>query len=115
MSTFARVTFSVRRPTPDNHWEYERISPGSPYGSGFIPMNFPPAVGDLIILQDEHRDIEGGPVFQVVARQWATSNYGSPSWPYTFPEPKEGPLLDIVVEPADEGSFRNEKPEDELL
>lgn len=114
MSTFARVTFSVRRPTPDNHWDYQRISPDSPYGSGFVPMNFPPVVGDLIILQDAHREVEGGPVFQVIGRQWAHSNYGSPSWPHNAPEPREGPLLNIVVEPA-EGIFRNERPENELL
>jgi hypothetical protein len=113
-SEFARVIFSVRSLTTDSHWRYRRISPGSPYGSGRLPMRFPPVIGDLIILQDAYEEIEGGPVFRVVDRQWAHSQYRSPDWPYDAPEPREGPLLDVIVEPA-EGVYRNEQPESELL
>ena len=108
-STFARVKFSVRSPATADSWHYDRITLDSPYGGGFTPMHHPPAVGDLIVLSDKHRDDLSG-VFRVVERQWVHASYGSASWPLSKPEPADGPLLDIIVEPS-EGAYRDEEPE----
>jgi hypothetical protein len=85
----------------------------SPGGSAFVPFEYPPAVGDLISLWDSdlhNRGLpqpEGGPVFRVIDRQWGHVSWGSAMWPYGKNEPIEGPLVDIIVEPA-KGAYRDE-------
>ncbi|WP_435244935.1 hypothetical protein [Streptomyces tendae] len=68
---------------------------------------YPPAVGDLIYLWDTGKR-EGG-TYEVLARQWLHSSYGSTDWPAGEQRPLEGPLLDVVVQPA-VGVFRDEAP-----
>ena len=106
-----RCDFSVRRPAPDNKWNYERLRFETWYGNTFLPLAYPPAVGDLIILQPDPEPAHetGGPIFRVVGRMWAHPQYGSMSWKYGTPTPESGPSLDIVVEPA-EGLYLNEAP-----
>jgi hypothetical protein len=83
---------------------------GPPGGGGYLHTDHPPVPGDLIHLWDSLTD-QGGP-YQVVARHWLHSSYGSPDWPYDLAASTEGPLVYIVVEPA-EGVFRNEIPREE--
>jgi hypothetical protein len=40
---------------------------------------------------------------------WSYAAFGSVVWPYGKSEPAEGPMLDIIVEPA-EGVYRDEAP-----
>jgi hypothetical protein len=105
-----RCKFAVRYPAGDGKWRYQSVIVAGYDSSAFAPMRYPPAPGDLISLWDQFRGrLEGGPVFQVVARMWMHSSYGSADWPYGKPEPQSGPLLDIIVEPA-EGAYRDETP-----
>jgi len=114
-SSWPRVRYAVRYPAGDGRWRYEPVDIAHPDGSGFIPVEHPPAVGDLINLYDRSRaarklpPLEGGPVFRVLARLWVHSSWGSADWPYGEREPRSGPLLDIIVEPAD-GPYRDEAP-----
>jgi len=72
-------------------------------------MEHPPAPGDLITLWSRTGAVEGGPVFRVLERLWSHASFGSVTFPYGAEEPREGPLLDIIAEPA--GSpYRDEAP-----
>lgn len=103
MSAAPRVGFMIRYPAGDGKWWFRPVYLPAPADSS-MPMAYPPAPGDLISLYDdrdgENHQPEGGPVFRVVARMWNHAAYGSGSWPYGRPEPVEGPLLDIIAEPA---------------
>jgi hypothetical protein len=79
-------------------------------GAGRLDTSWPPAVGDLISLQDfrqEHEEVPFGHVYRVVGRHWVHPQYGTRDWPSDQPEPDESPMLDIIVELAS-GPFRNE-------
>lgn len=108
MSSYPRVRFHVRFPAGDYRWRYEPVSIRNPEGAGFVPLEYPPAAGDLISLWDEG-DEELRGTFRVLERMWAHSERGSADWPYGEREPRSGPLLEIVVEPAD-GPCRDEAP-----
>lgn len=99
MSTLPRCIFSVRYPAGDGRWWYQRMMIANP-GGGSIPME-PPLIGDLISLWGDMRtQPEGGPVFRVIDRCWMHASWGSGTWPYGAAEPSEGPLMDIILEPA---------------
>ena len=101
-----RVRFHVRYPAGDGYHRYDPVDIAHPSGSGFIPLEYPPAPGDLITLWDSNRarrglpQPEGGPVFRVLERLWSHASFGSVTFPYGEREPLEGPLTDIIVEPA---------------
>lgn len=69
---------------------------------GRLVMPHPPAVGDLIYLNHRcgpgEEDLTGN--YVVVTRSWIVVSYGSGAWPYGEPHPNEGPLLNIIIEPA---------------
>jgi hypothetical protein len=111
--TRPRVKFSVRRPAPGGQWHYETLYFQSRQGNTILPLEYPPAVGDLIVLQLQPAPAyqAGGPVFRVLERMWVHAMYGSPDWRYGEDGPRTGPLLDIIVEPA-EGLYRDEAPEE---
>jgi hypothetical protein len=114
-SSWPRVRFAIRYPAGDDTWRYEPVDVGNPGGQGFTALEYPPATGDLISLWDRSRHarglppLEGGPGFRVLDRSWHHSSYGSMDWPYGEQVPRSGPLLDIIVEPAD-GPYRDEAP-----
>jgi hypothetical protein len=116
MSTQPHVKFVIRYPAGDGKWRYETVWVSSPSGSAFIPMEHPPLMGDLITLWDSDRHRrglpphDGGPAFRVVDRMWSHSSWGSADWPFGESEPRSGPLLDIIVEPARGGAYRDETP-----
>jgi hypothetical protein len=105
-----QCNFIVRRPAQDSQWHYEPLYFQTWYGNTFLPLAYPPAAGDLIILQP-HPESDGGPVYQVIERMWMPTQYGSMSWKYGTSMPEVGPSLDIIVEPA-EGLYRNEATEE---
>jgi len=108
-----RVKYAVRYPAGDGRYRYQSVEMASPGGSTFVPLEHLPAVGDTVSRWDSqlHRQNlpqpEGGPVFAVVARHWGYVSWGSATWPYGEREPREGPLVDIIVEPA-EGPYAHE-------
>ena len=111
-----RVKFAVRYPAGEDRWRYQTVLISSYEGGVHVAMQYPPAVGDLITLWDSDRHrralppLEGGPAFRVVDRMWAHAGYGSVTWPYGQRESSEGPLMDIIVEPAGGGAYRDETP-----
>lgn len=108
MTTPPRCMFAVRVPAGDGKFWYQRIDIASPSASVGIEMAYPPAVGDLITLWDRRGpQPEGGPIFRVTDRLWSHASWGSANWPYGKNEPSEGPMVDIIVEPA-EGPYRDE-------
>jgi hypothetical protein len=104
-----RTSFHERIPA-EGGYRYRRISINNRQGDTYLRTPHPPLMGDLIQLWDA---TEGrGGVYQVVARQWLHSSYGSPDWPHGQATSSVGPLLDIVVEAA-EGAFRDEAPSED--
>ena len=106
MSTDVRCRFYLREPREGGQWRYKNIWLPGYDGGGCLVTPHPPAVGDLIHLWDYD---DAGPrgTFEVLARSWLHSAYGSANWPLGKPAPSEGPQLDLVVTPA-EGLFRDE-------
>jgi len=102
-----RVQFAVRRPAGSGRWWYERIIIACPDGGIALPMAYPPAPGDTIMLWSTGGKIPGGSLFTVVSRMWAHSGYGSADWPYGQADPASGPVLDIIVEPGG-GAYADE-------
>ncbi|MFF4689851.1 hypothetical protein [Streptomyces sp. NPDC001307] len=68
---------------------------------------YPPQVGDLVHLWDAIE--QRGGMHEVLARQWLHSSYGLVNWPLLEKQPTVGPLLELIVEPA-EGVFRDQAP-----
>ena len=68
--------------------------------NGMLPTPWPPSIGDIVYLP--------GGMHEVVARQWVYASWGSMDWPHHETQPLTGPLLDIIVVPA-EGVFRDER------
>lgn len=100
-----RCSFAVRVAV-DGGYRYDRVSLGGYHGDGSLHTEHPPVAGDVIHLWSAN---EGDPrgTFVVVARQWSHPSWGSFNWPHIETRPKVGPMLDVIVEPA-EGVYRNE-------
>lgn len=99
-----RCTFHLRTAV-EGGYRYDQISVAAPE-SGNLRTPYPPAVGDVVCLSLD----QGAPgTYVVVARQWMHPAYGSMAWPAGQMRPSGGPMLTIVVEPAD-GVFRDEQP-----
>ncbi|MCW2929990.1 MAG: hypothetical protein JWM19_952 [Actinomycetia bacterium] len=106
----ARCNFCVRYPAPGGKWTFVAIRLANWWSNGAIPLWMPPSVGDLITLHPAHgQELEGGPVYRVVDRMWVTAVYGSGSWPLGKAAPVEGPLMEIIVEPAP-GLYADQAP-----
>lgn len=105
--------FYVREAVGDQ-WRYDRVLVASPEGDSSLHTDTPPVVGDLIVLSDQSRKLEGWPgQCRVIERAWMYSSWGSTNWPYGEAQSRVGPTLDLIVERA-EGPFVNEAPvEDE--
>jgi hypothetical protein len=85
--------------------------PGGPYGQGVrLVTPHPPAVGDLIWLNNKTSDHTS--FHRVIERAWYHSPYGSANWPVQNKWTTVGPNLDIILTP-DDGPIRNEAPEAE--
>jgi hypothetical protein len=91
-----RCSFYVRVPEGDG-FRYDPVEADAP--NGVLPTPYPPSPGDLIF-------IHGG-VYEVIVRQWLHASWGSYDWPHVQAEPQDGPMMDIIVTPA-EGVFRDE-------
>jgi len=100
-------SFYIRTPAGDSQFQYESVNIGSPHGDGKMHTPYPPAVGDLIHLRDTIK--QSGGTYEVIIRQWLHSSYGSTNWPVLEQQPTVGPLLELLVEPA-EGVFRDQAP-----
>lgn len=105
-----RCGFYERTPV-EGGWRYELINIAVRSEAGRLPTNHPPAVGDLVHLWDA-RWKRGGS-YRVVERAWSYPAYGSTDWPSGTPTAKEGPLLDVIVEAAEGGPFRDEVSSEE--
>jgi hypothetical protein len=105
-------SFYIRTPAEGGQFYYDHVDVSSPHHDGRMHTPYPPQVGDLINLWDSIKK-QGGQ-FEVIARQWLHSSYGSTNWPLLEPQPTVGPLLGLIVEPA-EGAFRDQvvRPDDE--
>lgn len=101
MSHLASCGFYARTQVSSNpdRYTYETVNINGPRGAGRLSLRVPPVAGDLIHLP-------GGP-FRVLERAWSHAAYGSVAWPYGATEPKEGPMLDIIVV-KDDGPFVGE-------
>lgn len=108
-----RCLFAIRYPAGGGTWWYRRVLIADPAGQGYLVTAWPPSPGDLITLWDqdlERRGLpqpDGGPCFRVVERCWGHPGWGSATWPYGAAAPSDGPLADIIVEPA-AGPYRDE-------
>lgn len=92
--------FHVRVPAKSpGTFYYDRVTLGTPRGDGQLHTDHPPVVGDLIHLWDTDKK-EGG-TFRVLQRWWLYSSYGSFNWPLLQSESSTGPLLEVIVEPAE--------------
>lgn len=100
MSPDPQCLFTVRIPAGNGKWWYQRITVRSPIGGNFIPMAHVPDIGDTVTLHSE-RPVTGGPAFRVVSRNWSPAAWGSVNWPLPADAPIAGPIVDIIVEPAD--------------
>lgn len=103
MSPPPRITFAIRHPVGP-YYQYRRVSLDQPDRSYLITEHVP-AVGDLIWMWDT--EFQRGYNCRVVERSWSFPGYGSVSFPYSSREPRDGPLLDIIVEEAT-GPYRNQ-------
>lgn len=104
---FAACAFTVRQPAEHGQFRYERIWVDGRDGDGRIHTAHPPVVGDIVGLRDRFTGRDG--MFEVVMRQWSHPQYLSAAWPNGERRPNIGPMVDIVVIPA-EGVFRDEAP-----
>lgn len=100
-------SFNIRTPAENGQFHYEPVNVSSPHHDGKMHTPYPPAVGDLIHLWDTIKK-QGG-TYEVISRQWLHSSYGSTNWPVLEQQPTVGPLLEMIVEPA-EGVFRDQAP-----
>ncbi|MFD1656974.1 hypothetical protein ACFSL4_01670 [Streptomyces caeni] len=105
-------SFYIRTPAGDSQFHYDPVNISSPHHDSKMHTPYPPQVGDLIHLWDFVKK-QGG-TYQVIARQWLHSSYGSTNWPVLEQQPTVGPLLELIVESA-EGVFREQalRPDDE--
>ena len=108
MSAYPCVKFAIRYPAGDGTWRYVSVVQSTYVSTAFPPLQHVPAVGDLVSLYDQSNEEARG-IFRVLERMWMYSSYGSADWPYGQREPSTGPLVDVIVEPAD-GPYRDEAP-----
>jgi len=97
-----RCTFYAKTPAPGGGYYYRNISLRG-WEDGPLITFHPPAIGDLIWLTDADRTAASG-TWRVTGRDWLLNDYGSMNWPYGEQHPVKGPMLTIIVEPA-EGLF----------
>jgi hypothetical protein len=113
-----RCTFRLRVPVDGGLFRYDDLWPTSGrLNDGEWPFLNPPDIGDTVGLWKPDWRVEPKPphphgVYRVIERDWSYASYGSGAWPYGEPAPKVGPMLTLIVEPA-EGPYRNEAPADE--
>jgi hypothetical protein len=100
-------SFYIRPVADSGHYSYEPVSIGSPHHDGKMHTPYPPQVGDLVHLWDTIE--QRGGMHEVLTRQRLHSSYGSANWPLLEKQPTVGPLLELIVEPA-EGLFRDQAP-----
>jgi hypothetical protein len=67
-------------------YHFEHITLNGPDGDGKLRTAYPPHIGDIISLYDPFKKTGGR--FEVVAREWRHSSYGSPMWPVLDDVPK---------------------------
>lgn len=105
-------SFYIRTPAENGQFYYDPVNVGSPHADGNLHTPNVPQVGDLLHLWD--RSKKQGGKYEVIARQWLHSSYGSTNWPVLEPQPTVGTALELVVVPA-EDIFRNQvlRPEEE--
>jgi hypothetical protein len=106
-SVLAVCHFYVREKAGGGTFTYTLMHLAAQQLDGALRAAQPPLVGDRIFLWDSA--MKAGGSYQVIARQWGYSAYGSVNWPYNEMHPRVGPRLDIIVEAA-AGVFRNEAP-----
>lgn len=75
---------------------------------GYLYTLYPPVVGDTILLIDNTQDIHG--TFEIIARDFSHSSYGSANWPYGKQHSDVGPHLTYIVVRST-GVFRDEVSE----
>jgi hypothetical protein len=109
MTDDVRCNFYRRVPVDVGFYRYDPINHSAHPGDSFLHTPHPPLVGDLISLYDPQT--KTGDTYQVIARSWHHSAWGSPNWPYGEPRPKVGPLLDLIVETTP-GPFHDQVPDD---
>src|SRR5258708_1407755 len=99
-----RCNFYSKTPAPDGAgFIYRSITLRTWGGDGDLSTFHPPAVGDLIWLNDTSRT-DASATWRVTGRDWLHNDYGSTNWPFTEQHPVTGPMVTIIVEPA-EGLF----------
>jgi hypothetical protein len=105
-------SFYIRTPAQNGQFYYDHVNVSSPHGDGKLHTPDTPQVGDVIHLWDFVK--KKGGMYEVIARQWLHSSYGSTNWPVLEQQPIVGTALELVVVPA-EGILRNQvlRPEDE--
>lgn len=89
--TKARCSFYIRTQVAGG-FRYDPVDVKSRGGVSYLTTSHPPMTGDLISLPDGQ--------YTIVARSWTHSQYGSVDWPHSDSEPRNGPLLTLIVEPA---------------
>ena len=88
-----RCTVSVRVPTGQGTFRFERMAPHASQRGEVWELMVPPQIGDLVFVS--------GNTWRVVDRMWRWPEYGSVSWPHGHQDPVRGPALDLIVEAAD--------------
>ncbi|GGX51428.1 hypothetical protein [Streptomyces noursei] len=102
-----RCQFQARTPAGAGMFRYTVLNINNPYNDGYLRTAHPPACGDHIFLRDASANSGGN--YRVVGRSWLHASYGSANWPRGETVPATGPLLSLVVEPAD-GLLVDEAP-----
>lgn len=95
-------TFYTKTRAGDDGYHYRPVHLRG-WEEGPLITFHPPAIGDLIWLHDSDTPSNRG-TWRVTGRDWMHNDYGSPNWPHGEQHPIAGPLLTIIVVPA-EGLF----------
>jgi hypothetical protein len=90
-AAYVRCTFHARIPVEGGH-AYEPITPRGNSASGSWSTLHPPSIGDLVPLSPQ--------LYKVTDRIWRYAEHGSRDWPLVEPHAIKGPMLDLIVEPA---------------
>ncbi|MFI5804426.1 hypothetical protein [Streptomyces sp. NPDC051561] len=109
---FFHVRTQVTTDPPTYHYNRRTVL-GEGHGQPFTRVTpHPPAVGDLVHLDDEGVNPQG--VFRVVERAWTYPQCGSTDWPFNQQWPLRGPILNVIVV-AETHIFRDEAPDPEAV
>lgn len=104
-----RCEFVVRTAAAGG-WRYRPAPVDGWHQDGAMRTPWPPAVGDVVLLTGQDRDLWG--TYRVIERQWVPPVYRSMDWPAGKPVPAAGPRLVLIVA-AVGGVFRDEVPADD--